>query len=124
MKRKLFYKIFAFTFGMMFLITVLAHVLIFVIAPSENILITSATITNSDVYAFSEVDMPRLITQTILKSFPLSILCCTVISLFFSFLFSKGITTPILSISNSVHKMSRLEQTAKITVTMPLSIKN
>lgn len=117
MKRKLFYKIFAFTFGMMFLITVLAHVLIFVIAPSENILITSATITNSDVYAFSEVDMPRLITQTILKSFPLSILCCTVISLFFSFLFSKGITTPILSISNSVHKMSRLEQTAKITVT-------
>ena len=26
MKRKLFYKIFAFTFGMMFLITVLAHV--------------------------------------------------------------------------------------------------
>lgn len=39
MKRKLFYKIFAFTFGMMFLITVLAHVLIFVIAPSENILI-------------------------------------------------------------------------------------
>lgn len=117
MKRKLFYKIFAFTFGMMFLITVLAHVLIFVIAPSENTLITSATITNSDVYAFSEVDMPRLITQTILKSFPLSILCCTVISLFFSFLFSKGITTPILSISNSVHKMSRLEQTAKITVT-------
>lgn len=104
-------NIFRDTFGMMFLITVLAHVLIFVIAPSENILITSATITNSDVYAFSEVDMPRLITQTILKSFPLSILCCTVISLFFSFLFSKGITTPILSISNSVHKMSRLEQT-------------
>ena len=70
MKTKLFYKIFAFTFGMMLLITVLAHVLIFMIAPSENVLITSTTVTNEDVLAFSEVDMPQLITQTILKSFP------------------------------------------------------
>ena len=58
MKTKLFYKIFAFTFGMMLLITVLAHVLIFMIAPSENVLITSTTVTNEDVLAFSEVDMP------------------------------------------------------------------
>lgn len=98
MKTKLFYKIFAFTFGMMLLITVLAHVLIFMIAPSENVLITSTTVTNEDVLAFSEVDMPQLITQTILKSFPLSFACCMVISLVFSFLFSKGITGPILSI--------------------------
>ena len=106
MKTKLFYKIFAFTFGMMLLITVLAHVLIFMIAPSENVLITSTTVTNEDVLAFSEVDMPQLITQTILKSFPLSFACCMVISLVFSFLFSKGITGPILSISTSVHQMS------------------
>ena len=78
MKTKLFYKIFAFTFGMMLLITVLAHVLIFMIAPSENVLITSTTVTNEDVLAFSEVDMPQLITQTILKSFPLSFACCMV----------------------------------------------
>ena len=70
MKTKLFYKIFAFTFGMMLLITVLAHVLIFMIAPSENVLITSTTVTNEDVLAFSEVDMPQLITQTIL-GFPI-----------------------------------------------------
>lgn len=85
MKTKLFYKIFAFTFGMMLLITVLAHVLIFMIAPSENVLITSTTVTNEDVLAFSEVDMPQLITQTILKSFALSFACCMVISLVFSF---------------------------------------
>ena len=116
MKTKLFYKIFAFTFGMMLLITVLAHVLIFMIAPSENVLITSTTVTNEDVLAFSEVDMPQLITQTILKSFPLSFACCMVISLVFSFLFSKGITGPILSISTSVHQMSKLDRTAEITV--------
>ena len=116
MKTKLFYKIFAFTFGMMLLITVLAHVLIFMIAPSENVLITSTTVTNEDVLAFSEVDMPQLITQTILKSFPLSFACCMVISLVFSFLFSKGITDPILSISTSVHQMSKLDRTAEISV--------
>ena len=116
MKTKLFYKIFAFTFGMMLLITVLAHVLIFMIAPSENVLITSTTVTNEDVLAFSEVDMPQLITQTILKSFPLSFACCMVISLVFSFLFSKGITGPILSISTSVHQMSKLDRTAEISV--------
>lgn len=42
MKTKLFYKIFAFTFGMMLLITVLAHVLIFMIAPSENLFLNKA----------------------------------------------------------------------------------
>ena len=78
MKTKLFYKIFAFTFGMMLLIIVLAHVLIFMIAPSENVLITSTTVTNEDVLAFSKVDMPQLIMQTILKSFPLSFACCMV----------------------------------------------
>lgn len=40
----------------------------------------------------------------------------TVISLVFSFLFSKGITGPILSISTSVHQMSKLDRTAEITV--------
>ena len=50
------------------------------------------------------------------KSFPLSFACCMVISLVFSFLFSKGITGPILSISTSVHQMSKLDRTAEITV--------
>lgn len=104
MKTKLFYKIFAFTFGMMLLITVLAHVLIFMIAPSENVLITSTTVTNEDVLAFSEVDMPQLITQTILKSFPLSFACCMVISLVFSFLFSKG-KTPVTELNATLENM-------------------
>lgn len=88
MKTKLFYKIFTSTFEMILLITVLAHILIFMIAPSENVFITSTTVINEDILAFSEVDMPLLITQTILKSFPLSFARCLVISLVFSFLFS------------------------------------
>lgn len=116
MKMKLFQKIFLFTFAMMFLITVIAHVLIFVIAPSQNVLITNMLITNAGASAHSEVAMPQLITQTMLKTFPISIVCCAVISLLFSFFFSKGITAPILSISKSANQMSKLEPTAKAVV--------
>lgn len=117
MKIKLFHKTFAYTFGMMLLITILAHALIFLIAPTQNILITSTMISNVGTMTFSEVDMPQLITQTILKTFPISIVCCVVISLFVSLLFSKGITTPVLSIIKSVHQMAQLDIKAKATVT-------
>lgn len=118
MKINLFQKTFAYTFGMMLMITILAHALIFLIAPSQNVLITSTLISNVGATTFSEVDMSQLITQTILKTFPISIAaCCVVISLFFSLLFSKGITMPVLSIMKSVHQMSKLDVSAKATVT-------
>lgn len=113
---KLFPKIFVYTLGMMLLITVIAHCLIFVIAPSQNVLITNAVVTNVGAAAFSEVDMSGLITQTILKTFPISIACCAVISLLFSFCFSKGITSPILSITKSVNQMSKLDLDAAVTI--------
>ena len=68
MKINLFQKTFAYTFGMMLMITVLAHALIFLIAPSQNVLITSTLISNVGATTFSEVDMSQLITQTILKT--------------------------------------------------------
>lgn len=116
MKIKLFQKIFLFTFAMMLLIVIIAHILIFIIAPSQNVLVTSTVITNVGASAMSEVDMPRLITQTILKTFPISIFCCAIISLLFSYFFSKGITTPILSISKSANQMSKLKPDAKAVV--------
>lgn len=116
MKIKLFHKIFAYTFGMMFLIVVVAHFLIFAIAPTQNVLITNAVMTNTVGVTFSEVDMPQLITETILKTFPISIAFCIVISLIFSFCFSKRITSPILSITGSVNQMAKLDMDAKITV--------
>ena len=72
-KMKLFPKIFLFTFTMMLLISSKAHLLIFLIAPSQNVLVTNMVVTNTGVSALSEVDMPRLITQTMLKTFPISI---------------------------------------------------
>ena len=115
-KMKLFPKIFLFTFTMMLLISIIAHLLIFLIAPSQNVLVTNMVVTNAGVSALSEVDMPRLITQTMLKTFPISIFCCATISALFSYLFSRGITTPILSLSKSANQMSKLEPDAKAAV--------
>ena len=108
-KMKLFPKIFLFTFTMMLLISIIAHLLIFLIAPSQNVLVTNMVVTNTGVSALSEVDMPRLITQTMLKTFPISIFCCATISALFSYFFSRGITTPILSLSKSANQMSKLK---------------
>ena len=57
----------------------IAHLLIFLIAPAQNVLVTNILVTNAGASTLSEVDMPRLITQTMLKTFPISILCCAAI---------------------------------------------
>ena len=115
-KIKLFPKIFLFTFAMMLLISFIAHLLIFLIAPAQNVLVTNILVTNAGASTLSEVDMPRLITQTMLKTFPISILCCAAISALFSYFFSRGITTPILSLSKSANQMLKLEPDAKAIV--------
>lgn len=116
MKMRLFPKLFLFTFGMMLLITVLAHLLIFFIAPSQNVLITSTSITNVGAVALSEIDMPQLITDTIIKTFPISLICCIVISLIFSYIFSKGITRPILSTLKTIKQMANMDIKAQCKV--------
>ena len=101
---------------MMLLISFIAHLLIFLIAPAQNVLVTNILVTNAGASTLSEVDMPRLITQTMLKTFPISILCCAAISALFSYFFSRGITTPILSLSKSANQMLKLEPDAKAIV--------
>ena len=115
-KMKLFPKIFLFTFAMMLFISFIAHLLIFLIAPAQDVLVTNIVVTNAGTSTLSEVDMPRLITKTMLKTFPISILCCAAVSALFSYFFSRGITTPILSLSKAADQMSKLEPDAKAIV--------
>ena len=116
MKMKLFPKIFLFTLAMMLLISFVAHLLIFLIAPAQNVLVTNIVVTNAGASTLAEVDMPRLITQTMLKTFPISILCCAAVSALFSYFFSRSITTPILSLSKAANQMSKLAPDAKAIV--------
>ncbi len=119
MKMKLFPKIFLYTFVMMSLITILAHLLIFFIAPYQNVLITNMSITNVGAIALSEIDMLQLIADTIVKTFPISLICCIVISSVFSYIFSKGITTPILSTVKAVKQMANMDINAQCRVKSP-----
>lgn len=116
MKLKIFPKVFLFTFSMMLMITLFAHGLIFYIAPTQNMLITSNYVTNAGAWSYSEVDMQLLITNTILRSFPISLLGCIIISLIFSFLFSVRLTAPILSIAGTVKAMTELNVDAEIKI--------
>ena len=116
MKLKIFPKVFLFTFSMMLMITLFAHGLIFYIAPTQNMLITSNYVTNAGAFSYSEIDMQQLITNTILRSFPISFLGCIVISLIFSFLFSMRLTAPILSIARTVKEMTELNADAEIKI--------
>ena len=53
MKLKIFPKVFLFTFSMMLMITLFAHGLIFYIAPTQNMLITSNYVTNAGAFSYS-----------------------------------------------------------------------
>lgn len=108
----------------MLFITLVAHILIFFIAPTQNMLITSNYITNVGTTSYMEVDMQQLITGAILKTFPLSFIGCVAIALVFSLLFSRGITSPILSMGKAVDKMMSLDQSAQIVVSSSDEIGN
>lgn len=101
---------------MMLIITFLAHFLILYIAPTQNVLITSSYITNAVTTSYSEIDTAQLIMNTMLKTFPLTLIICIVISFIFSLFFSRSITTPILSIVETVNKMTKLDKSSAITV--------
>lgn len=114
MNLKMFPKLFLYTLGMMLFIAILAHLFIFYIAPTQNVLVTSTSITNAGTLALSEIDMPQLIANTMLKTFPISIACCVGISLIVSYFFSKAITTPILAIAKATSDMAKMDTNAKV----------
>lgn len=120
MKRlHIFPKIFIYTFSMMIVIVIVAHFLIFLIAPYQNMLITNTSITsvkNIGPLFFSEVDMNQLILDTIKRSFPISLFLCALISLIFSFFFTKVITSPILYIAKVTQEMADLNVNARCNV--------
>lgn len=113
----MFPKIFLYTFAMMILITVLAHSLIYFIIPNQNILVATAEISNAGVGTFSEVGMHQVIADVIRKALPVSMLCCVCISFVVSYVFSKRISKPILSIAKATESMKERLPEACCTVT-------
>lgn len=117
-KVKMFHKIFIYTFAVMIFITLLAHSLIYLIIPDENILVSTSGVTEAGAGGmfFSEVGMHQLVSDTIRKALPVSMICCVCVSFVVSYVFSKKISKPILSIAKATKPMKEMLPDARCTV--------
>lgn len=112
----MFPKIFLYTFSMTLFITILAHLLIYIIIPNENILVATSELPEYEIELgagiYSEMGMHQLISDTIKKALPISMLCCVCISFVVSYVFSRKISNPILSIAKATEPMEEMKPDA------------
>lgn len=112
MKRlKIFPKTFLYTLALMLLIVVIAHALIYFLAPRMILSFDLGENVASDgAFVRAELDLAKMVTRTILKALPISLICCILISINCSLLFSKKISIPIKHISSVTEDMIRMEK--------------
>ena len=115
MKRlKLFPKIFLYTLGIMLFIIIVAHGLIYLLAPRMQFEVTAGN-NQMEILAVS-VNQEKIVAEAVIKALPISLSCSLIISVVCSLLFSKVITDPIKKISASTEKMMELERGANCAV--------
>lgn len=113
-KMKLFPKIFLYTFIVMLFITILAHIFIYIFAP--QMLMSTDNILKDGVLIGSTFNTSEFIEMAILKALPISLIFCTIISLFCSLIFSKALTKPIKQITKTTELMSKLDKEVRCPI--------
>lgn len=118
MKRlKIFPKTFLYTLGLMLFIVIVAHALISVLAPQMTMeYIPSNGIENSNVIYNVSIEPAQFVTQTIQRALPISLVCCVLISIGCSLLFSRDTTIPIRQISQATKHMAQMDKSVACTV--------
>lgn len=111
---KIFPKTLLYTFALMIFIAVLAFGLTYFITVQRaaNEMPLYITMTDGTTREISRELQQEAIAKVISSAFPLSLLCCMIVSLFCSIRYSKAFTIPIKRISSATEKMTRLEKTA------------
>ncbi len=71
---------------------------------------------SGDLQLTGKFNLTPYITQMIQKVLPISLLCCVVISVLCSLLFSRQITIPVKQISTVTERMARMDKTAVCTL--------
>jgi len=114
MKRlKLFPKTFLYTLAFMVFIVVVAHILIYLLAPQMGVEITVVNpATNTAEVIKSGTNEETIVIQAIQRALPFSLICCLIISVICSLLFSKAIVGSIQRISASTERMMKLDRAA------------
>lgn len=111
MKRlKLFPKTFFYTLTLMVFVIVIAHILIYLLVPRMGIVFTAPNDFTSEITV--SIHEERIVMLAMQRALPFSLVCCIVISVICSLLFSKAIVDPIKLISASTERMRKLDQTA------------
>lgn len=113
-KMKLFPKTFFYTLGLMFFIVGIAHLLLYLFTKPEWLVISAGP---QDELSFNiSLNVADYVTQAVLRALPISFICCVVISIACSFVFSRRITVPIKQIGAVTQQMARMEKDAACKV--------
>lgn len=110
MKLKLFPKTFLYTLGINLFIVAFAHIMLYLLAPQEILDVTVRSLEEYDISA--RLNVENYFLDTLQKVLPLSLICCVVISVICSLIFSRKMTVPIKKISKATEKMSTMDKTA------------
>lgn len=108
---KLYPKTFFYTLGLMLFIVLVAHGLLYFLTPQVSLDISPGP-GSSDLMVTSKFNLTPYITQMIQKVLPISLLCCVIVSVLCSLLFSRQITVPVKQISAMTERMAQMDKTA------------
>ena len=108
---KIYPKTFFYTLGLMLFIVLVAHALLYFLAPQVPLEL-SPSHGHGDAQMLLKFNLTPYIKQTIWKVLPASLGCCVVISVLCSLLFSKQITVPIKKLSAVAERMAHMDKTA------------
>lgn len=115
MKRlKLFPKTFFYTLMIMIFVIVIAHILIYLLAPKMGMVITTTDNIAEEITV--NIREEKIVMQAIQKALPFSLVYCMVISVICSLLFSKAIVAPIERISAATERMMKLDRAAACSI--------
>lgn len=111
---KLFPKIFFILFILLVFVVVIAHIFIYQLSP-RMLLEVSSTDQAAEMVTVTFAQ-EKIVMQAIQKALPVSLICCLLISVLCSLLFSRAIADPVKAISASTGRMMKLDPGAKCSV--------
>lgn len=115
---KLFPKTFFYTLGLMLFIVGIAHLLLYLFTKPEWLVISVSP--HDELSLHTSLNVTDYVTQTVLRALPLSLICCVIISISCSFVFSRKITVPIKQIGAVTEQMARMERDAACKISSKL----
>lgn len=111
MKRmKIFPRTFAYTLGLMLFIVGTAHMLLYLFTKPEWLAVSVGP--QAEMSFYTSLNVADYVTKAVLKALPLSLICCVIVSIICSFLFSRKFTVPIKHISMVTGQMAQMQKGA------------